>query len=239
MTKKKDHHCHAMGCSTPCKPQLLMCPAHWRMVPKALKQEVYKHYQPGQVTGQVTPSKEWHTAANAAIQAVFDREQGHRAMRRQRLQEPELFGSHMHLAAELDQLRRRLAEWENQAPVARLLHWIGPSNRPGQPMLCARTYEEFSEIETQGHWAEGRRLYTAPESTPPPPQQLEDIQTVTLPLEPSMEHLCSIAMRYRHDFGLMTGLARESVLGVARQMYEEVTGQGFFKLPEDKNNERS
>lgn len=64
------HTCHAKGCNTQCKPEYLMCPHHWHMVPGAIQREVYKHYRPGQCTGDPAPSPEWHEAADKAIKAV-------------------------------------------------------------------------------------------------------------------------------------------------------------------------
>lgn len=68
-----EHHCHARNCTTPVKPELLMCLKHWRMVPKKLQQEVWKHYRPGQCDDK-EPSEEWFKAADAAILAVFEKE---------------------------------------------------------------------------------------------------------------------------------------------------------------------
>ncbi len=52
-----------------------------------------------------------------------------------------------------------------------------------------------------------------------------------VPEEPSPDHLESIAMRSRHDFGLLTAIQRAAELAGARQMYQECTGQGFYKIP--------
>jgi hypothetical protein len=60
------HHCHARGCSTPVRPELLMCYSHWRKVPPRLQQLVYSTYRPGQCDDK-RPSKAWHDAADAAI----------------------------------------------------------------------------------------------------------------------------------------------------------------------------
>lgn len=60
-------HCHAWGCGTPCKSEYLMCLRHWRMVAARIRTQVYVHYQAGQCHGVVTPSREWHVAADAAI----------------------------------------------------------------------------------------------------------------------------------------------------------------------------
>lgn len=67
------HHCHAKGCSTACKPEFLMCPRHWRMVPKNTQLGVYRHYRDGQCK-DLTPSPEWHAAADVAIAQVAHKE---------------------------------------------------------------------------------------------------------------------------------------------------------------------
>lgn len=43
------------------------------MVPKAIQQEVWKHYRPGQCDDK-NPSEAWHKAADAAIAAVAAKE---------------------------------------------------------------------------------------------------------------------------------------------------------------------
>jgi hypothetical protein len=67
------HHCHAVLCKTLCKPELLMCPRHWRMVPNNLRWPVIRHYRRGQCD-DMRPSREWHIAARAAIRAVAMKE---------------------------------------------------------------------------------------------------------------------------------------------------------------------
>lgn len=63
------HHCHAVGCDKQVPPKMLMCPRHWRMVPKALQQAVWANYAAGQEITK-TPSAEYLKAAQAAISAV-------------------------------------------------------------------------------------------------------------------------------------------------------------------------
>jgi hypothetical protein len=55
------HTCHARGCSKPVKPELLMCAAHWRLVPKVIQRAVWAAYRPGQCDDK-QPSEEWHRA---------------------------------------------------------------------------------------------------------------------------------------------------------------------------------
>lgn len=69
------HVCHARGCTTAVRPELLMCGRHWRMVPKAVQQAVWRAYRPGQCEDRHV-SLGWLEAANAAIGAVATRE-GH------------------------------------------------------------------------------------------------------------------------------------------------------------------
>lgn len=52
-----------------------MCPRHWRQVPKALQDEVWRTYRPGQERDK-RPSEAWHAAADAAIEAVCRKERG-------------------------------------------------------------------------------------------------------------------------------------------------------------------
>ena len=60
------HTCHARGCDTPVKPELLMCLPHWRMVPRGIQRVVWSTYRPGQCDDK-RPSEAWHQAADAAI----------------------------------------------------------------------------------------------------------------------------------------------------------------------------
>ncbi len=64
-----EHHCHAEGCTRKVKPELLMCFYHWRMVPKDLQREVWRHYRAGQCDDK-NPSRDYMAAAKAAIAAV-------------------------------------------------------------------------------------------------------------------------------------------------------------------------
>lgn len=63
------HRCHAIGCVKPVPPEMLLCHRHWRMVPKPIQQQVWRHYRPGQCDDK-NPSEAWHLAANEAIRAV-------------------------------------------------------------------------------------------------------------------------------------------------------------------------
>lgn len=71
--RRDAHHCHALGCKTKVPPEMLMCKKHWFMVPKALRDEVWRTYRPGQCE-DMRPSRAWLRAANAAIKAVAMKE---------------------------------------------------------------------------------------------------------------------------------------------------------------------
>lgn len=67
------HHCHARGCTISTTPEMLMCFKHWRMVPKHIQRQVWATYRSGQCDDK-RPSRDWHAAADAAINAVADKE---------------------------------------------------------------------------------------------------------------------------------------------------------------------
>jgi len=64
-----EHHCHARGCKTAVKPEFLCCLKHWRMVPRNVQLEVWRHYRPGQCADKA-PSPEWLVAASAALEYI-------------------------------------------------------------------------------------------------------------------------------------------------------------------------
>lgn len=68
------HTCHARGCRTRVPPKLLMCARHWRQVPRPLQRAVWSTYRPGQEIDK-RPTVEYLAAADAAIEAVFAKEQ--------------------------------------------------------------------------------------------------------------------------------------------------------------------
>lgn len=78
--KDTDHRCHARFCSTSVPPRMLMCTAHWRMVPYRLQTDVWDAYVPGQEVRK-DPTPEYLKAARAAINAVAEKE-GHGTTRR-------------------------------------------------------------------------------------------------------------------------------------------------------------
>lgn len=73
------HRCHATRCDAEVPPAMLMCKRHWFMVPKPLRQEVWRLYRKGQEVDK-NPSREYLAAADAAIQAVETAEFGGRLL---------------------------------------------------------------------------------------------------------------------------------------------------------------
>lgn len=67
------HHCHALRCRTKVRPELLMCPRHWRMVPIPLQRAVYRHYRRGQCD-DMEVTQAYLDAADAAINVVAQKE---------------------------------------------------------------------------------------------------------------------------------------------------------------------
>jgi hypothetical protein len=67
------HHCHAKNCKVVTKPEMLMCFRHWKMVPRNLQLQVWKHYRVGQCDDK-QPSKEWMKSADDAIEYVYNLE---------------------------------------------------------------------------------------------------------------------------------------------------------------------
>ena len=67
------HKCHAQGCIVEVPPKMLMCRRHWFMVPKPLREEVWRTYRPGQEIDK-SPTAEYMLAQGAAVSAVEQRE---------------------------------------------------------------------------------------------------------------------------------------------------------------------
>lgn len=63
------HRCHALCCTAAVPPEMLMCRAHWKMVPKSVQRDVWANYRRGQCDDK-SPSAEWCSAADLAITHV-------------------------------------------------------------------------------------------------------------------------------------------------------------------------
>lgn len=68
--QSRDHECHATGCKAQVPPAMFMCRKHWAMVPKAMQDAIWKHYQAGQERGDVQPTDEYFEATKAAVEYV-------------------------------------------------------------------------------------------------------------------------------------------------------------------------
>ena len=53
---------------------------------------------------------------------------------------------------------------------------------------------------------------------------------VMVPREPTEGLLVSMAMRYRHDFGVLDSGMQHSILIDMRKLHEEVVGEGFYRF---------
>ena len=117
---------------------------------------------------------------------------------------------------------------------------LGPwSMSPDGRLISSDKFEHDVQLKVTGDFygdadraAYSRRLI----------EQLNQAKTLRmgLPIEPPTHLLYSMAMRYRHDFGLarkeedgplacgVTEAEREAILRTMRQLYEEVAGHGFF-----------
>jgi hypothetical protein len=80
------HTCHANFCRVSCKPEHLMCPHHWAMVPLHTKDRVLHAYRPGQCD-DMRPSPEWLEAAFLAVAQVAAREHAPMSKRQRALLE--------------------------------------------------------------------------------------------------------------------------------------------------------
>lgn len=67
------HTCHAEACTETVPPRMFMCRRHWFMLPKALRDEIWDEYVPGQESRK-DPTPEYIDVAHRAIEAVATRE---------------------------------------------------------------------------------------------------------------------------------------------------------------------
>lgn len=61
--------CHMPGCNAVCKPAIVMCNKHWKIVPRAVQSWVYGETRP--TWGPDGPPTSWHIAVDVAIAAVM------------------------------------------------------------------------------------------------------------------------------------------------------------------------
>ncbi len=67
------HHCHATGCDVVTPPQMFMCRRHWFSLPKAMRDDIWRTYRPGQCDDWAI-SHEYAEAARAAVRFVAAKE---------------------------------------------------------------------------------------------------------------------------------------------------------------------
>lgn len=58
----REHHCHWPGCERQVPPAMWGCLPHWRQLPKALQDKIWRAFQPGQEK-TMTPSRSYVDAA--------------------------------------------------------------------------------------------------------------------------------------------------------------------------------
>ena len=63
------HHCHAVDCEESVPPKMHMCLKHWRMVPKAVQDLIWKHYRSGQEIDK-QPSIDYIATAFVSVSCV-------------------------------------------------------------------------------------------------------------------------------------------------------------------------
>lgn len=68
-----EHACHARGCNTSVPPKMFMCRKHWFMIPKAMQDELWDAYVPGQEVRK-DPSSEYIEVAMRLVRYVEERE---------------------------------------------------------------------------------------------------------------------------------------------------------------------
>ncbi len=65
------HLCHATGCPTPVPPKMFMCKPHWFALPKAMRDEIWVGYVPGQEVRK-DPTDEYLDIAQRCIRYLED-----------------------------------------------------------------------------------------------------------------------------------------------------------------------
>lgn len=71
--EERQHTCHAMGCDEHVPPAMFMCRRHWFMVPKDMRNEIWRTYRPGQES-TYRPSAAYIAASTTAVNWLADHE---------------------------------------------------------------------------------------------------------------------------------------------------------------------
>lgn len=67
----RNHHCHWIGCEAQVPPAMWGCKKHWFMLPRNLRNEIWRTYQPGQEV-DMTPSAEYLAVAQRVQNWIAD-----------------------------------------------------------------------------------------------------------------------------------------------------------------------
>lgn len=70
----RNHYCHAWQCITPVPRRMFMCRVHWYMVPKSLRDQIWKHYREGQEEDPILVTEKYLKVTRKAIQKVAKQE---------------------------------------------------------------------------------------------------------------------------------------------------------------------
>lgn len=70
-TQDRPHTCHWPGCNTQVPPAMWGCKRHWFMLPKHIRDEIWRTYRPGQEK-DMDPSDDYMKAAQAAQDWILE-----------------------------------------------------------------------------------------------------------------------------------------------------------------------
>ena len=74
--RRLPHYCHAEGCEVRVPPAMFMCKPHWFSLPKAMRDEIWDVYEPGQEQ-RMDPTDEYIEVARRCVEWVAKREGRH------------------------------------------------------------------------------------------------------------------------------------------------------------------
>lgn len=64
------HTCHAVGCSARVPPEMFMCRKHWFMVPRSIRDRIWRTYRPGQCDDWRVSSAYCDAAMDALVEVA-------------------------------------------------------------------------------------------------------------------------------------------------------------------------
>lgn len=67
------HHCHATGCQQSVPPAVFMCKQHWFMLPRRMRDAIWRTYHPGQEDDK-NPSDDYCRVARECVIFVAEKE---------------------------------------------------------------------------------------------------------------------------------------------------------------------